>query len=432
MVRLAILIHVLLLFVLASLSQAHSENWPQWRGPRGDGTVQNQDLPQFWDVPRNQNVAWKFKLPGVGHSSPIVWGKRVFITSCLPERQQRLLLCLDADSGSLLWQTVVLTSPLETLHKLNSHASATPATDGKHLFVAFLKVSGETIPAPNVSGERDITPGRIILSSLDLHGEIHWQIDAGPFISAHGFCSCPVVHHDLVILNGDHDGDSYVAAFNKQTGAEVWRTPRQQGIRSYVTPLIRTIDGQDQAVFSGSGHVAGFRVSDGQQIWKVEGPTEQFVASLSFDGQRFLLAGGYPTHHVMAITSGGQGDVTQSHVAWHVNQYVRCYVPSPVLVGNRLFVPDDRGTASCFDSATGERLWQARLAGGFSASLIATDRLVYFTDNDGTTKIIDVQQGSDVVSENALGEACYASPAASGGRLYFRTEQHLICIGHQP
>ncbi|TVQ00669.1 MAG: serine/threonine protein kinase [Planctomycetaceae bacterium] len=417
-----------LLLVVLSAGSVRAENWPNWRGPRGDGTSTETALPLRWDAETGENIAWKFPVPGRGHSSPIVWGERLFLTTCMEADQARVLICLNSRTGEELWQTEVLRSPLETIHKFNSHASGTPATDGETVFVPFLQVDGTTIPAPNVGAPRDITPGRVILTAIDFDGKQRWQTDVGEFISAHGFCSCPVLYRDLVILNGDHDGDGYLVALDKATGKEVWRTGREQGIRSYVTPIIREIGGRDQLVLSGSGHVAAFDPTSGELIWKVDGPTEQFVASMVFDGKRFILAAGYPTHHVMAIRAGGEGDVTATHIDWHVDQYVRCYVPSPVLIDQWLFVADDRGTANCFDSTDGTRIWQARLSGAFNSSLVATDRSVYFLAADGVTKVVKPAAQANVLAENRLGEACDASPAISQGRLYIRGEQHLFCI----
>lgn len=269
---------VFLALVFGPINSAMSENWPQWRGPRGDGTSGEQVVPVRWDAETGENIVWKAELPGKGHSSPIVWDDRIFVTTCVEDDQQRALICLDTQTGRQLWRTDVLKSPLETVHNLNSHASGTPATDGGLIYVPFLQIDGKTIPAPNVGAARDVTPGRIILTAIDFKGKQRWQVDVGAFISAHGFCSCPILYANLVIINGDHDGDSYLVALDRLTGDEVWRTRREQGIRSYVTPIVRTINGRDQLVLSGSGHVASFDPMTGNMIWKVEGPTEQYLS----------------------------------------------------------------------------------------------------------------------------------------------------------
>jgi len=406
-----------------------AENWPNWRGPRGDGTSQDKLVPVKWDATTGDGVVWKSKLPGVGHSSPIVWNDRIFLTTCFEESQTRALLCLSTETGDQIWKTDVLTAPLETIHKFNSFASGTPATDGELIYTAFLKVDGKTIPAPNVGAPRDITPGRIVLSAFDFNGERRWQSDLGDFISAHGFCSCPVLYKNLVIINGDHDGKGYLVAVDNASGEQVWRTARDHGIRSYVTPIIRTIDGKDQLVLSGSKHIAAFDPATGNMIWQVDGPAEQYVASMVYDGERFIMAAGFPTHHVMAIRGDGAGDVTASHVQWHVDKYVKCYVPSPVLVGQKLFVADDRGTANCFNSSDGSRIWQGRLAGSYNASLVATSNAVYFVSGEGVTTVVEPADDLRIIAENKLGEPCDASPAISNGQIYIRGQTHLFRIG---
>jgi outer membrane protein assembly factor BamB len=177
---------------------AFAEEWPGWRGPRGDGTSQETGIPTRWS--RTENVAWKVDVPGKGHSSPVVWGDRIFLTTCLEKEEQRVLLCLDRRDGKLLWQKVVLTAPLERKHKLNSYASSTPATDGKHVWVSFLD-------APN-----------IVVACYDVAGQEVWRTSPGTFFSVHGFCSPPILYKDTVILNADQDGDGYLVALDKLTG----------------------------------------------------------------------------------------------------------------------------------------------------------------------------------------------------------------------
>lgn len=413
---------------LGGASGARGENWPQWRGPRGDGTSQETGIPTHWNGPAGENVAWKVAVPGKGHSSPIVWGERVFLTTCLEDAQQRVLVCLDRRSGRTLWQQTVLTAPLETRHALNSCASSTPATDGKLVFVSFLEVDGRTVPAPNVGAPRPITPGRMVVAAYDFDGNQKWLVRPGDFISAHGYCTSPVLYQDLVIVNGDHDGDSYVAALRQQTGRAVWKIPREHKTRSYVTPLIREIDGRPQMVLSGSKSIVSVDPRDGTPHWKIEGPTEQFVASMVYDGKLLFMAAGFPTYHVLGILPDGQGDVTATHVAWHSTE-AKCYVPSPVVVDGHLMVADDRGTVNCFAAQSGKRLWQERLGSHYSNSLVTAGGLVYLIADDGVTKIVRPGSKLDLVAENPLGERTFTSPAISAGQLFVRGEQHLFCIG---
>ena len=337
-------------------------------------------------------------------------------------------MCLQRSDGQLLWQKVVTTALLETRHQLNSYASGTPATDGQHVYVTFLISEGREVTATNVGKPRQVTLGEILVAAYDVLGNHLWTSSPGEFTSAHGFCSSPVIYGDLLIINGDHDGDSYVAALSRQNGQMVWKTPREHRTRSYCTPLIRSIDGKDQMVLTGSKRVVSLDPKSGKTNWLMEGPTEQFVSSMVYDGSRFYLTAGFPTHHVMSIHPDGTGDVTNTHVAWH-SEEAKCYVPSPVLCDDFLFVADDRGTVNCFDKETGKRVWQDRLGNHYSASLVTAGGLVYFTADDGTTAVVRPGPKMDVVSKNPLGEYTYASPAISEGQIFARGEKHMIAIG---
>ena len=415
---------VVLFFFVARLAQA--ENWQGWRGPNGDGTSPEKGIPVKWSG--TENIAWKVTIPGNGHSSPVVWGNRVFLTSCLPEKEQRILLCLDRNTGKTLWKDVVLNSPLETIHPLNSRASGTPATDGQHVFVAFMMADDRKIPAPNVGTPRMITPGSLISAAYDMEGKQKWKINVGNFVSAHGFNTCPVLFEDLVILNGDHDGDAYLVALDRKTGKERWRTQRENNTRSYVTPIIREIDERTQMILSGSLCVASYNPRNGKRHWIINGPTEQFVASVVYNGEYVFVTSGYPERHIVAIRPDGSGNVTDTHVAWRTNRGA-AYVPSPIIVGPYLWVVADSGIASCFDAKTGKRHWMERLPGGHSPSTVSADGLVYFTSDRGVTTIVRPGKTFNLIAQNELGEQISASPAISQGQFFLRTHQHLYCIG---
>src|SRR5262249_21276578 len=246
-------------------------------------------------------------------------GDRVFLTTCLENEQQRVLLCLDRRDGKVRWQHVVVTSKLERKHKLNSFASSTPATDGKHVWVTFLE-------DPNM-----------IVACYDVEGNEVWRTSPGEFHSVHGFCSPPILYKDLLIVNGDQDAKAYLVALEQATGKERWRTDRPNRTRSYCPPLLIDAAGRKQIVLSGSKGVASYDPDTGAQIWLINGPTEQFVASLVFlDGLLFLTAG-YPEHHIMAIRPDGAGDVTKTHIVWRDTKYCS-YVPSPIAHDRYFFV----------------------------------------------------------------------------------------------
>ena len=407
---------------------AQAENWPGWRGPRGDGSSLSKAAPLTWDGETGKGILWKTEIPGVGHASPIIWEDRAFIVTCDLEAQSRQLISLDANNGKILWKQNVIKAKLEKKHALNSFASGTPATDGDLIYVTFFEASDQEIVAPNVGSERKIFPGKMVVAAYDFDGKQQWLVKPGEFISAHGYSSCPVLYKDLVIVNGDHDGDSYILALNKNTGKTVWKTKRSYGIRSYCTPIIREIDGRTQMVFSGSKHIISLNPDTGDVHWVVEGPTEQFVASMVYDGELFYMCAGYPTYHVMGIDPRGKGDITESHVRWHSKE-VRCYVPSPVVIGDYLIVADDRGTDNCYDTKDGTRLWLDRLGNHFSASLLHANGLAYLIADNGVTKIVKPGSTLEVIAENPLNENVYASPALANDRLFIRGEKHLFCIG---
>ena len=415
---------VVLFFFVAGLIRA--ENWPGWRGPSGDGISAGKGIPTKWSS--KENIAWRIAVPGEGHSSPIVWGDKVFLTSSLTEKNKRILLCIDRLSGQTVWQRDVVQSPPETVHRLNSRASGTPATDGKQVYVTFMRAEGDEVIAPNVGSERLITPGKIIVAAYDLDGNEKWKTNIGDFLSAHGFNTCPVLFEDLVILNGDHDGNAYLVALDRQSGRQRWRTRRENKTRSYVTPIIREIDGITQMILSGSLCIASYDPRNGKRHWIVDGPTEQFVASMVYDGKYVFATGGYPERHTLAIRPGGKGNVTDTHIAWRTTRGA-AYVPSPIISGRYLLMVADSGIASGFEARTGKRHWMERLPGGHSPSPVSADGLVYFVSDRGVTTIIRPSETFAVIAKNELGEPVSASPAISQGQIFLRTHQHLYCIG---
>lgn len=366
-------------------------------------------MPIRWSA--STNLLWKAAVPGLGHASPIVWSNRVFSVTCLPDSEERVLLAWSLDDGRELWRQTVVQSVLEKKHPLNSHASSTPCTDGDQIYATFL----------------DRT--EMLVAAYDLQGRQRWQARPGTFKSMHGFCSSPVLYRDLVIINGDHDGDSYLVALKRADGRVAWKTPRLHHTRSYCVPLIRELAGRPQMVLSGDLCVTSYDPATGQLRWIIDGPTEQFVASLVYSESAGLLfmTGGFPDHHILAIRPDGSGNVTDTHIAWRTNKGV-AYVPSPIAEGRYFLVVSDSGVAHCFEAATGHLLWQERM-GEHHASLVSAAGLVYFLNDDGHLRVVRPGPGYDLVAENALGESCFASPAISQSRILIRGSQHLFCIG---
>ncbi|MGE0757370.1 MAG: PQQ-binding-like beta-propeller repeat protein [Pirellulaceae bacterium] len=398
-----------------------AEPWPGWRGPRGDGTSQEQGLPTKWNGETGDGIVWKTRLAGWGHSSPIVWQDAVFVTECREEDQSRRLLRLSALDGSVVWERTVLTTPLEKRHKLNSHASGTPLTDGKKVYVSFL--------SPDFGSTRERTPGDLVVAAYDLDGTPRWQVRAGRFASVHGFCSSPILFEDTIIINGDHDGDGYLVALSRDTGETVWRVDRPNHTRSYVTPIIREFEGRQQLLLSGSKCVASYDPRNGSQHWYLDGPTEQFVASLVDNGRLVFLTAGFPDKHILAVRPSGHGTLSDDSIVWRTTKNC-AYVPSPVICGDYLLLVSDNGIASCYHADEGKLQWVSRLdTMNHSASLVTAEGRVYFLADNGVTRVVRPGPAFEQIAANPLGEDCYASPAISGGRLYVRGRQHLFCIG---
>ncbi|HZL91425.1 MAG TPA: PQQ-binding-like beta-propeller repeat protein [Pirellulaceae bacterium] len=405
-----------------AVAAAESENWPGWRGPRGDGTSLEANVPTQWDGAGGQNIAWKAPIPGTGHSSPIVWEDRVFVVSCLSDTQERVLISLDRKTGKTLWQTTVLKAALENKHNLNSHASGTPATDGKLVYVTFLEIDGTS----DVGGRR--TPGEMVVAAYDFDGHQKWQVKPGRFASVHGYCSCPVIFEDKLIVNGDHDGDGYIVALDRQTGKEIWKITRPNNTRSYVTPIIRDIAGRTQMILTGSKCTASYDPRTGKELWYMDGPTEQFVASPVYDGKYVYLTAGFPEYHILAVDPNHSGRVSDEVIQWRTTKGCS-YVPSPVLCGEYFLVVSDNGIGSCYHAQSGELLWMERLGRHYSASLVTAGGLVYCLDDDGVMKVVRPGEKLEVVAISKLGEYCYASPAISQGQIFIRTDKSLFCIG---
>jgi outer membrane protein assembly factor BamB len=405
------------LALVLSTAPVDAENWPSWRGPRGDGTSHEKNPPLAWS--ETTNIRWKTAIPGKGHSSPIVWGERVFVTTCLEDKGQRMLVCLDRRDGKILWQRVVLTAKLEKKHSLNSYASATPVTDGKHVWVAFLAYPDMQVACYHFDGKQ------------------MWMRSPGKLLSIQGFCSSPILYKHLVILNGDQDAKAYLVALDKQTGAERWRIDRPNRTRSYCTPILihaRNKPDVTQLVLSGSKCVTAYDADTGKLLWIIDGPTEQYVAGLVFLDDVLFLTTGFPEFHLMGISPEGEGDITRSkYIRWHIPHKINgrdgaSYVPSPIAAGGHFYVVSDTGYLSCLEPQTGQRLWKKKLARHVSASPVLADGYLYFVDDDGVTHVLKADGAFTVVQKNKLDDEFSASPALSERQLFLRGLHNLYCI----
>jgi len=400
--------YIFLLIVLNSLSVSKAQNWPSWRGPNGDGTSIETNLPVKWDSVTN--VVWKTPVPGNGYSSPVIWKDKLFLTSAIKETQEKIVLCYDCKSGKLLWQKTAIKGPFEGKHDNNGYASGTPSTDGTLVYVSFL--DGKNV----------------FVAAYDFTGKQVWVQRPGTFESPHGYSCSPVLFEDKVIINGDSQGDSFVAALSKADGHVIWKVRHERPAHSFSTPIIRKIGGKMQLIFCGNKEIASYNPNDGTKYWFVTGPSEDYCSSPVYNEKNGLImvSSAWPQRILVAIRPDGSGDVTKSHVAWQSREGAY-YVPSPVCTDNYLFSTMTTGKIHCIDIATGKIVWVQEHGTQYPSPVLAGG-LVYMPNDNGVITVIKPGPKFEYVSKNQMGERMYASPAISNGKIYIRGFQNLYCI----
>ena len=404
------LLFTVLFLAASSTPRATAENWPAWRGPRGDGTSLETNLPTQWSATRN--IAWKVPVPGVGHSSPIIWDDRVFMATAVPEKKERALLCFDRRTGKLLWQQTVLTADLEKKNSENSFASCTPATDGKRVYVAFLDVK------------------QVAVAAFDLDGKRLWLVRPGEFQNDHGFSSSPVLYEDKIVLSGQGKQGNFLVALSPEDGRTLWKNDLPNPSNSFGQPLIRSLAGRPQIILCGNKAVTSYRPADGERLWFVESPSTDFVITPVFSQQAGLLltTSSWPKRELQAINPDGEGDVTESKIVWRSVPGAP-YVASPIAVdGYFLSVGEAGQEIYCFEASTGRVLWHQPVGRSHASPVSAAGR-VYFLNDKGIAQVIKLGPEYHLEATNDLGEKCYASPALSHGQIFLRGATNLYCIG---
>jgi outer membrane protein assembly factor BamB len=394
---------------LAFLSvSAGAKEWPRFRGPNGTG-VADSPLPVRWT---SDDILWKAPLPGVGHSSPVIGSGRVFLQSA--SAGARWLLCLDAESGKVIWQKEAPGRPAHT-HAKNTLASSTPAVDGQRVYVTFW--DGKNI----------------LLAAYDYQGTPQWQRDLGGFRSQHGAGFSPIVVDGRVILANDQDGSAVLLAFDARTGAPLWKSPRKAYRACYSTPFVReAADGKELIVVS-TAAVSGYDPATGAENWFCTWPSARMplrtVSSpILADGVVIATAGdGAGDRLCIAVKPGGRGDVTETNRLWE-DRKAFPYVPSLLAQGPYVYGVNDAGIASCHRAATGEAVWQERLCSAVTASPLLADGKVYVFADSGDCYVFEAAPKFRLLAHNQLGEPVSASPAAAAGRVYVRGQEHLYCI----
>ena len=386
--------------------------WPRWRGPSGQGQVPDGPYPDRWSA--SQNIVWRAPVAGRGNSSPIVWGDRIFLTTAHDGGQRLSLVCFRRSDGKQLWETFAPQSGFERGHPKNGHASATPVTDGRRVYASF---------------------GSHGLLAVDFDGKIAWHRPVGRIANYHGSAGSPALYKDRLFIYQDHDGSeaggSFVAAFDTATGKEVWRTPRDARV-GWGTPVVITAGGRDELIVSSQRRVHAYDPATGKELWSAAGNTFEVIPT-PVVGHGLVYCASGRAGPTMAIRPGGSGDVTSTHVAWSVAKGSP-FVPSPVLVGDVLYLVNDmQSIVTAYEAKTGALLFQGRLGTerreGFSSSPVAVNGQVFFTNDDGETFVLKASRTFELSHVNQLGEAVLASPALVDGRWYFRTASSLVAIG---
>ncbi len=401
---------------LALAALAAAGDWPQFRGPTGQGLAGDDNLPTQWS--KTTNVAWKQDIPGKGWSSPVVAGGKVYLTSAVEVAGSDDLslraLCLDARDGKLLWSKEVFRQDARRaprIHSKNSHASPTPIVEGGRLYVHF---------------------GHQGTACLGLSGEVLWSNRSIRYAPVHGNGGSPVLVDDLLVFSADGATTREVIALDAKKGTVRWRSKRSgnPGRRfSFSTPLVITVDGKKQIVSPASDMVAAYDPATGKEIWKVRTRGYSVIPRPVHGHGLVFVSSGYDSPTLLAIKPDGKGDVTETHVKWQ-RQKGAPHTPSPLLVGDELYVVSDGGVATCLDARDGKPHWEKRLPGrGYSASPLYAGGHVYFQSEDGVGTVVKAGKTFERVARNDLGERSLASFAVADGSLFIRTVSRLYRIG---
>lgn len=391
--------------------------WPQFRGPDGLGLSSAEHLPETWSE-ESDNILWKTRIRGKGNSSPIVSHGRVFLTTSTLEGKKKIrkwVLGLDLATGELLWETLVETAPKNKRHHVNTWAAPTPVTDGDRVFVHF--------------GD--------VLAALDRDGEILWQVAIDPQYveySHYGAASSPILLAGAVLVFQDRetvdDKPGWMAAYDRETGDEIWRTTWVDTCCSYVTPLVLRRGERDEIILLMAGSVRGFDAQSGEEIWREPFDTDQPVASAVMEGNLLAVFSGAHTHrHGAVFELSGQGTQGTAKLLWDTTRMIP-QTASPILLNGLLFTVTEQGVLVCTDVRTGERYWKKRLPTGvYRASLIAGDGKIFAVSSTGNTAVVAAREKFELIANNPLGKGSNASPAAAENSLLIRAESALYRIG---
>jgi outer membrane protein assembly factor BamB len=430
--------------LVLAVAELRAENWPQWRGPAATGISTETGLPERWSD--TENIAWKAPVRGLGISSPVVWGDQVFVTSQIGRSARRagnhptlvqggnpsdageralggtaaaaagkvsfLVTALSRIDGRKLWEyELPAEGQLAEVHDKHNLASSSPVTDGQRVYAWF-------------------GTGQIV--SLDMAGKLVWSRHLGREYAAFdinwGHSSSPAIFNDSLILICYHDTDSYLLNLDSASGKTKWRVDRGGTFNSYSTPLVVQAGARHEVIVNSSDGVSGHNLATGELLWHVQETNRFPIPMPVFHDGTIYTSRGYRSGPYMAIRPGGRGDVSKTHVVWRIDTGAP-YVSSLVHYNGVLYMAGDVGVLSAIDARTGNRVWQERTGGVFTASPVAADGKIYLLSEDGQTIVLAAGPQPRVVARNRLNARQLASPAISGGRIFIRTDDAVIAIG---
>lgn len=438
------------LFLITGAATVHAQNWPSFRGPYASGVVEGKTMPVKWDVEKSTGVLWKIPIPGLAHSSPVVWGNKIFITTAIssnPKPETRFGLygdvapvkdnpkhtwkvyCLDKLTGKILWERTAYEGiPKIKRHPKATHASSTPATDGKHFVTLF---------------------GSEGLYCYDMNGKLLWKqdpgvLDAGWFYDPDyqwEHASSPIIYKNLAIIQADIQKNSFIAAYDLKTGKLVWKTMREE-IPSWGTPTIYEGKTRAELITNGTKAVRGYDPMTGKELWRLA-PNSEITTPTPFVALDliFVTSGYAPMQPIYAIKPGANGDISlkddkesNEFIAWSKKRGGP-YMPTPIVYGEMLYVCSNQGVMTAYNARTGERVYQQRLAdrgGAFTASPVASDGKIYLSSEDGEVFVVKAGAKHELLAVNPVGEVLMATPAISDGMLIVRGINHLYAIADKP
>ena len=405
-----------LLILSALIPCSMKADWPQFRGPDGQGHSKEKNIPIEWSD--EKNVKWKMPVPGKGFSSPVIFNNQIWMTSAENEGKSLHAICLDKDNGKLIHNIKVISiDDAGPRHRLNGYASPTPVIDQKHVFVHF--------------GPRGT-------ACLNKKGEVIWKNTDFNYNVIQGGASSPVLHNDLLFLTCDGIDFQFLVALEKQTGKVKWKQERshleaaakKQAIAkmSYSTPLIQSVGGITQLVCSGADHVASYNINDGKEIWWMPYNGFSIVGRPSYGNNLFYVVGSIRQDHFCIYTvRPGSGKLREDQIVWQYSKGVP-HVSSPILVDTEIYFVHDGGVASCLNALTGELIWNERLGGNYDASPIEIQNRLYFLNREGKATVLSTGKKFKKLATNQLKGTFKASPAVADGALFLRNDTHLFRI----